>query len=128
VQTESIRRKQPSGAQNAKRRALLGQPRYSPAETTARKSKQRVRDLLALAERRALVDRIKVERGCADCGFNAHPHALEFDHLPGTRKIDTVARLATTRPRSPIDGLLAEIAKCEVVCANCHAIRTAGRR
>lgn len=71
-----------------------------------------------------ITNAIKMERGCADCGYRAHPAALHFDHLPGTTKISEVSTLAR-RGRA---DLLAEIAKCEVVCANCHAIRTAERR
>lgn len=66
---------------------------------------------------------MKVERGCVDCGYNAHPAALDFDHLPGTEKLYRVCTMAGMS-RKLID---AEIAKCEVVCANCHRIRTAER-
>lgn len=74
-----------------------------------------------IAKQRALVDAIKVERGCVDCGYNSHPRALDFDHL-GDDKTDGVSRLVSLL--RPIDEILAEIAKCEVVCANCHRIRT----
>lgn len=78
--------------------------------------------------RRAKRDRlyfqqIKVGRGCTDCGFNAHPAALDFDHLPGAVKLYRICTMAGMR-RVLID---AEIAKCEVVCANCHRIRTVQR-
>jgi hypothetical protein len=66
---------------------------------------------------------IKIERGCADCGYNANPVALDFDHLPGSVKMYRVCTMAGMR-RDLID---AEIAKCEVVCANCHRIRTNDR-
>ena len=67
---------------------------------------------------------IKVERGCADCGYNTHPDALEFDHTPGTIKLFAVSNVGT---RSWI-SIEQEIAKCEVVCSNCHHVRTANRR
>jgi hypothetical protein len=72
---------------------------------------------------RLYFQQIKLERGCADCGYRAHPVALDFDHLPGTKKLYRVATMAGMK-RDLID---AEIAKCEVVCANCHRIRTADR-
>lgn len=72
---------------------------------------------------REYFQQIKVERGCADCGYNANPVALDFDHLPGTEKLYRVCVMAGMR-RELID---AEIAKCEVVCANCHRIRTNDR-
>lgn len=61
----------------------------------------------------------KVAKGCADCGYNAHACALDFDHLPGTVKKFKISDCV-----APLDELLAEIAKCEVVCANCHRVRT----
>lgn len=75
-------------------------------------------------DRRAWLDALKVERGCADCGYNAHPRALDWDHV-GTDKVGDVGRLAHSR--IALVRLLAEIAKCEVVCANCHRIRTWAR-
>ena len=66
----------------------------------------------------------KMERGCADCGFNAHPAALEFDHLPEYTKSFTIS----SKTSYDWGRLQSEIDKCEVVCANCHAIRTAERR
>jgi hypothetical protein len=70
---------------------------------------------------RKVVDGIKVQRGCVDCGYAENPRALEFDHVRG-EKLDAVSRLVTKR--SSLDVILAEIAKCEVRCANCHKIRT----
>lgn len=64
-----------------------------------------------------------MERGCVDCGYAAHPAALQFDHLPG---VDKSFQLSNSLQRAWAD-VLAEVAKCEVVCANCHAVRTATR-
>lgn len=70
-------------------------------------------------------DRIKLERGCADCGIKSvHPEIYDFDHLPGAEKVKSVAALITS---GSWDALRAEIAKCEVVCSNCHRIRTRAR-
>lgn len=67
----------------------------------------------------------QLEKGCLDCGFNKHPAALEFDHIPGTEKKFNIGEEIGNRSRQ---ALWEEIAKCDVVCANCHAIRTANRR
>jgi len=72
---------------------------------------------------RLYFQQIKLERGCADCGYNAHHVALDFDHLPGCEKIYPICQMAGLR-RELVD---AEIAKCEVVCANCHRIRSLER-
>ena len=76
------------------------------------------------ARNRDFVAAIKLERGCADCGYRAHPDALEFDHLDRNTKRDAVGLMLLNSR----DLILAEIAKCEVVCANCHRIRTATRK
>ena len=61
--------------------------------------------------------------GCVDCGYNEHPAALDFDHMPGTEKLFNIGQ----EKHRALDQLLAEIAKCELVCANCHRIRTVSR-
>ncbi len=63
----------------------------------------------------------KSSRPCADCGGRFHPVAMTFDHLPGTTKRTDVSTLLHSGYRKL---LLDEIAKCELVCANCHAVRT----
>ena len=64
---------------------------------------------------------LKEESGCIDCG-EMYPHyMLEFDHLPGYEKIDSPIRLAS---RYGMEKALEEVKKCDIVCANCHKIRT----
>ena len=67
----------------------------------------------------------QLEKGCTDCGYNKHPAALEFDHLPGTEKLFNIGEEIGNRS---VESLWTEIAKCDVVCANCHNIRTTERR
>ena len=62
---------------------------------------------------------------CADCGQHHHHAAMQFDHLPGAGKRGDVGDLMRYSSRQLV---LDEIAKCEPVCANCHAIRTFERR
>lgn len=77
------------------------------------------------AEKWAAVQLIKIQRGCADCGYNAHGVALQFDHMDGFDKKKAVSNLI--RSDYGWESILEEINKCEVVCANCHAIRTKER-
>ncbi len=57
---------------------------------------------------------------CIDCG-ETDPIILEFDHVTGTKEfnISDAARIGYGMPK-----LKAEIAKCEVRCANCHRKKT----
>jgi hypothetical protein len=74
---------------------------------------------------RARVAQVKLERGCADCGYRAHAEALDLDHVDSAHKVDDVSRLVSKRVAW--SSLIAEIAKCDVVCANCHRVRTRKR-
>jgi len=80
----------------------------------------------AKAWRRERVAAYKLSKGCADCGYANDHRALQLDHLPGTTKVDDVSSLVSAR--ALWHRIQAEMEKCEVVCANCHAIRTDERR
>lgn len=77
-------------------------------------------------EYRDKVQLIKLEAGCVVCGYKEHPEALQFDHLPEFEKVKDVGKLVAEP--AGWQRILDEINKCEVVCANCHAVRTAQRR
>jgi hypothetical protein len=49
---------------------------------------------------------------------------MQWDHRPGEEKLGDINEDFWDRSREEI---LAEIAKCDLVCANCHAIRTFSR-
>jgi hypothetical protein len=68
---------------------------------------------------------LKEGRPCTDCGAILDPAAMHWDHLPGVEKTGDVGDLARRAPR---ERILTEIAKCELVCANCHAVRTVARQ
>jgi len=63
------------------------------------------------------------DRPCADCGVKYPPYVMDFDHVRGTKTSNL--NLARYHSRSWIDR---EVAKCDVVCANCHRERTHNRR
>jgi hypothetical protein len=73
---------------------------------------------------KAEIDGLK-SRPCVDCGVRYPPYIMDFDHLPDAVKVLDVARMRLTNARRKV---LEEIAKCEVVCANCHRERTHRRR
>ena len=58
---------------------------------------------------------------CSDCG-ERDPVVLEFDHI-GHKSFGISGAVRGRNWQSVLD----EIAKCEVVCANCHRRRTARR-
>ena len=90
----------------------------------ANPAKERTAARFAGAERRQCLAIYKVTLGCVDCGYRDHAAALDCDHLPGTVKLFDISRVAS---RS-LSALIAELEKCEVVCANCHRVRTTDRR
>ena len=69
--------------------------------------------------RRDKINEIKIARGCSICGYNAHAAALDFNHVCG-EKLFNVSQDAKTA----WSKMLAEIEKCDVLCANCHRIHT----
>ena len=50
---------------------------------------------------------------------------MQFNHRPGEVKIGEVSELMNDGVRTK---MWEEIAKCDLVCANCHALRTHLRR
>jgi len=58
---------------------------------------------------------------CADCGERFPSYVMDFDHR-GDKTI-IVSKLPEW---GSVSRLLDEIAKCDVVCANCHRQRTFG--
>src|SRR3712207_3672000 len=59
-------------------------------------------------------------RPCADCGIQYPYYVMDFDHREGTTKSFILSEVA----RATRKTLASEIAKCDVVCANCHRERT----
>jgi hypothetical protein len=56
---------------------------------------------------------------CARCGFS-HPAAIQFHHRDtGLKKFEIGSAAALEKS---IPQVIAEIEKCEVLCANCHLI------
>ena len=62
---------------------------------------------------------------CYACGSELAPPIFEFHHVDGTTKEFGVAAQGITRPWREI---VAELAKCVMLCANCHREVHAGVR
>lgn len=57
---------------------------------------------------------------CTDCKVAYPPYVMHFDHLDAANKLTCVGHIKACG----IERILKETAKCELVCANCHAERT----
>lgn len=122
-----------TGAARSRLRKQAGFP-LTDQEIRRRQRQHAARVQLDKVARSALAEELanwKVEHGCVDCGFSAHHEALDFDHLPACGKTANVSRLLNSRGlhrQAKIRAIWDEVQRCEVVCANCHRIRTARRR
>ena len=123
----------------ARQRYLDNKPQLNPAEqaerdaiaaTRSQEAKRRKAEANAARKadqakrQRRWLNRLKVRRGCVDCGYNDWPSALHFDHRPGETKCFEIGK----RVSGSWSALLDEVAKCDVRCANCHAKVTDLRR
>lgn len=50
---------------------------------------------------------------------------MQFDHRPGEVKKGNISNM---KSMYSVEALQAEMDKCDLVCANCHALRTEQRR
>ena len=72
-------------------------------------------------KRTEALNKIKLDSGCKTCGYNAHPAALEFNHIdPATKS----ANIADKIMHWSWGRILEEVEKCEVLCSNCHRIHS----
>ena len=59
---------------------------------------------------------------CEDCG-DTRVQVLQFDHINPEEKEDTISNMVKNGISEK--KIFEEIAKCRVLCANCHIMRTA---
>ncbi len=88
-------------------------PELGKAET-ARNAKRIRENSLAVLDAKS--------RPCADCGGVFPRECMDLDHVRGSKLFS----LSNAGSRT-LASVLAEIAKCDAVCANCHRIRTRAR-
>lgn len=95
----------------------------SPEQRENRLQRSRAVSWRARREKKRSIMLAHKRRPCSDCGGIFHPDAMEFDHREG--KVGEVSSLVM---KCGTQKILDEIAKCDLVCANCHRVRTANRR
>ena len=83
-------------------------------KTRANESRKRIRD-----EIRAYLQNLKQTTPCKDCGKIYPYYVMDFDHLR-----DKDFQVSQVSKGYSMDKIKKEIEKCELVCANCHRIRT----
>lgn len=71
------------------------------------------------ARRRNLIANFK-NRPCMDCQGWFEPVQMDFDHRPGEIKLFGLGANYCLK----WETVIKEIKKCDVVCANCHRLRT----
>lgn len=56
---------------------------------------------------------------CTDCRKQYNPWVMDFDHVRGTKRFNISQGICRS-----LESIKLEVAKCELVCANCHRERT----
>lgn len=70
--------------------------------------------------RKERVQALKDMQPCVDCEVAYPFYVMQWDHVRGEKLLD----LASAKTSAAWEKVLTEIAKCDLVCANCHAART----
>jgi hypothetical protein len=73
-------------------------------------------------QRRLLIASAK-SHPCEDCKTTFPSYCMDFDHVRGEKRI-----IVSWMHKYSASAVLEEIEKCDLVCANCHKLRTDSRR
>jgi len=89
------------------------------------KQQYKTRNRKTIKRLKDIVINLKTSSSCKNCGirYQDEPWLMEFDHLEDNK----TAEISYLVKRGSENKLLAEIAKCEIVCVLCHRRRTAKR-
>lgn len=71
---------------------------------------------------KSVVNEIKQNTPCTDCNIQYPYYVMDFDHLSDKENLITYFVRNNNKT-----GLMKEIAKCDIVCSNCHRQRTFDR-
>ena len=86
------------------------------------KEKARIHNQRYIQEGRMFVRGLKMSNSCVKCA-ESHPDVLEFDHVEPSSKSTDISYMA--QHAYSLETIEKEIAKCVLLCANCHRKRTA---
>lgn len=73
----------------------------------------------------AEVKQLKESQPCLDCGKSYPHYVMDFDHVRGEKRANIADMINRSCSRKAVFD---EIAKCDLVCSNCHRVRTHTRR
>lgn len=97
---------------------------YNREHYTTNKTLYFARNDRAVERLRAFLRELK-SRPCTDCKRSYPPCVMDFDHRDPALKTAQVGQLINRYGSKK--RLLEEIAKCDLLCANCHRLRTCKR-
>lgn len=94
---------------------------YDAEHYSANKQWYYDRNIKRKIDRRAETRALKT-KPCTDCGVMYPWYVMDFDHLDPTTKVNDIARMVNHG--LAMETIQKEIDKCELVCSNCHRVRT----
>ena len=86
---------------------------WDKANWKKRKRERRVKAMALVREAKSVP--------CMDCDIQYPYYVMDFDHREDEDKVQVVSKVAN---QGTLKQLREEIAKCDVVCSNCHRART----
>ena len=77
-------------------------------------------------KKRDIIQRYKLRYGCAHCGYKESAYALQLDHIDPSTKHPKLKIKGINRGIHGLNwvDMRIEIRKCQILCANCHAVKT----
>lgn len=69
---------------------------------------------------KAFLRQYKESKPCTDCGISYPYYVMQLDHVRGEKDKD----VSVLKASGHMAAVLRELPKCDLVCANCHAVRT----
>ena len=118
-------RSRADGLNNVCKRCSMTQAESWNKENPKKRAASRKADKAKRLQIRVTLLHSAKDRPCVDCDQRYPPCVMDFDHVRG-KKLGAVGSMV--RRMASEARILTEMAKCEVVCANCHRIRTWKRR
>jgi hypothetical protein len=88
------------------------------------KEKPQKRTAAKKREVQQMLGKMKEDSGCVDCNTKYPFYVLDFDHSRGNK----VSNIGQMLDYFTTEDILKEVAKCDIVCSNCHRVRTYTRK